>query len=378
MTRDEIRRNEVKDLEPVRKALVIQGSPRGERGYTEVCLQRFLEGVREGGVDTEVIYLHKHKINPCTGCFACWVKTPGVCIHKDDMPPFLEKISDADLIIWAQPLYIYSVPGITKNFMDRCLPLAEPWLIGGEDGSTNHPRRVKKKRRIILLSVAGFPELDHFKPLVETFRWWNRSGDNIVVGELLRPTSEAMGVGDRLGPAYQQAMDAFYSAGKESVGQGYVSQATEQRAATPFFRDPESLRTAGNANFKASIEYYEAKRQGRELPPIQEYMDNNPAVQLAGMAATFNPDKAGDLEGIIQFDVSGELAGQYFMEIKSGRCLFNEGKADKPDLTIHTPWEVWQAIGRGQISGQDALTQGKHTVEGDINLLIRMGELFGS
>lgn len=230
---------------------------------------------------------------------------------------------------------------------------------------------------MLLLSVAGFPEVDHFKPMLEIFRWWSRGGNMVLVGELLRPAAEAMPAGDKLGPAYGKTMDALYAAGKEVVEQGYVSIETEQLVSTPFFKDPEVYRQMGNRHFKAQIDYYQAKREGKDMPALEEYVENNPSVQLGGMASTFNPEKAGDLEGIIQFDVSGDQPGWHYLEIKSGRCALHDGQAENPNLTIHTPWNVWKAISNGELSGQDALMEGKYSVEGDIALLIRMGEVFG-
>ncbi len=110
------------------KILAVNGSPRGAIGNTEVILQAFLKGVREAGEEAEVIYLKDKAIKHCIGCLSCWIKTPGVCIHKDDMPELLEKLKSTDIIIGAMPLYIYTVPGLFKDFMDRMIPLAQPYI----------------------------------------------------------------------------------------------------------------------------------------------------------------------------------------------------------------------------------------------------------
>ena len=55
------------------------------------------------------IYLKDKDIKHCSGCFTCWTKTPGKCIHKDDMEELLHKISQADVIVYATPLYYYTV-----------------------------------------------------------------------------------------------------------------------------------------------------------------------------------------------------------------------------------------------------------------------------
>ena len=81
---------------------------------------------------------------------------------------------------------------------------------------------------------------------------------------------------------------------------------------------------------------------------------------------------------IFQFEITGDQAGKCYLEIKDQQCTFNEGEAEKPDIIIHTPWDVWLSIGKGEISGQDALMQGKYTVEGDLGLMLKMQEIFSS
>ena len=109
------------------KILAIQGSPRPKAGSnTEILLQEFLKGARSAGAETETVYLTEKKIHPCVGCFTCWVKTPGVCVFKDDMPELLEKVRDCQVLVYAFPLYNYNMTALTKAFQERILPLVHP------------------------------------------------------------------------------------------------------------------------------------------------------------------------------------------------------------------------------------------------------------
>ncbi len=68
------------------KILSINSSPRdGGQSKTELMLNHLVEGMQEAGADVEVVNLREKKIKYCIGCFTCWTKTPGKCIHKDDM-----------------------------------------------------------------------------------------------------------------------------------------------------------------------------------------------------------------------------------------------------------------------------------------------------
>lgn len=97
---------------------------------------------------------------------------------------------------------------------------------------------------------------------------------------------------------------------------------------------------------------------------------------IAGMPTVFDAGAAGDLIADIQFDISGKEPGSYHLHIEQGTCSFLEGEASSPSLTIHTPSEVWMAVSRGEIDGQAALMQGKYTVDGDFNLLLKLNEIF--
>ncbi len=82
------------------------------------------------------------------------------------------------------------------------------------------------------------------------------------------------------------------------------------------------------------------------------------------------------MTAVIQFRVTGEEPGDYYLQIANGRCAFHEGIADAPAMSINTPSEIWLAVSRGEMDGQMAFMQQKYTVEGDFSLLLKMNELF--
>ncbi|HEC34325.1 MAG TPA: SCP2 sterol-binding domain-containing protein, partial [Chloroflexi bacterium] len=90
----------------------------------------------------------------------------------------------------------------------------------------------------------------------------------------------------------------------------------------------------------------------------------------------FNPEAAGDLRAVVQFDVSGDEPGQYYLRIAEGKCTAFEGTHPEPTLTVHTPSEVWLRISRGELDGTTAMMEGLYSVEGNLGLLIRFDKLF--
>ena len=107
------------------KTLGILGSTR-KGGNTEVLLDVALQEAREMGGSTSKITLRDKVIAPCDGCQGC--SRTGKCVIQDDMQGVYEEIRAADGIIWASPVYFWSMSGLTKNALDRTYALLFPKL----------------------------------------------------------------------------------------------------------------------------------------------------------------------------------------------------------------------------------------------------------
>jgi multimeric flavodoxin WrbA len=206
------------------KILAVNGSPKGNQGNTEFILQPFLEGTREAGAQTETIYLKDKKINHCLGCFSCWSKTPGLCVHNDDMPELLQKILQSDIVVYASPLYVFSVTGLMKDFMDRRLPLFTP-AIKEHNKRYFHNARYEEMniKRTVLISNCGFPGSYNFSGLVETFKVMTSNKLTAAIlftqGGLLKNKNLL----DLLTPFF----DTVRKSGKEIVEYGYIKSETQ-------------------------------------------------------------------------------------------------------------------------------------------------------
>ncbi|MBW6410721.1 flavodoxin family protein [Clostridium weizhouense] len=211
------------------KVLAINGSPRGEKGNTQVLLKSFLNGCEEAGAETEIVYLKDKNIKHCSGCFTCWTKTPGRCIHKDDMEELLNKISEADIIVYATPLYYYTVTGLMKDFMDRMLPLNNKEIVKVDEGYS-HPRRFKRKTSLktVLISNSGFPGAYNFSGLLETFKVLTKGN---LAGTILCSQGgvlNSVNTNDILRKMYSPFFEALKSAGKEVINDGYIKSETQE------------------------------------------------------------------------------------------------------------------------------------------------------
>jgi len=349
------------------KILAIQGSPRPKASNTEILLQEFLKGAQSQGAETETIYLKEKEIHPCIGCYTCWVKTPGTCVFKDDMPELLEKVLKSDVLVYATPLYNYNMTALLKAFQERLLPLLDPHLI--KTGETyRHPHRYDKDRKVVLLSTCGFPEVSHFDPLRHVLRHSEKNGGALLIGEILMPAGELLkqeGMRDQV----QEALRAAYQAGVEVVRDGRVSKETEAKIQKPLM-SPDEMAEMANLWWDGHLQ---GIIQGK---PTQGKIEDM-RLLLKGMAATFNGKAAGGMKAVIQFEVTGRQIGNWFLSIENGKCVYYEGKADAPTLTIKTLSEIWLAIANRELDGQQAFTEGKYSAQGDMSLLMRMKDLFG-
>ena len=351
------------------KILAVQGSPRPKRSNTDILLQEFLKGARSKGAETETIYLKGKDIHSCIGCFTCWAKTPGVCVFKDDMQELLEKVRECEVFVCATPLYNYNMTSLLKGFQERLLPLYDPHLV--KTGETyRHAGRHEVSWKMVLISTCGLPEISHFDALRHVFRLIERIGGVPLIGELLMPAGELLKL-EAFREKVQGVLQASHRAGVEVVRDGKVSKETEARIQEPVISADEIAEWA-NLLWDS---YLEGVTQGKpeEMGKMEDIR-----LLLKGMTLTFNATAAGDLKATIQLEVTGKQPGNWFLSIEDGRCNFHEGNADSPTLTINTPSEIWLAIANGEMDGQQAFMQGKFTASGDIGLLMRMNDLFGS
>jgi multimeric flavodoxin WrbA len=114
------------------RILAIHGSPRTIRSTTRRLTQFVLDGATEAGAETEMIDLCDLRITPCTACDACSLN--GICVNDDDIPVLIDRMKDADGLVFASPVYIDNVSGQMKVFFDRLADAIHYQLLSGKYG----------------------------------------------------------------------------------------------------------------------------------------------------------------------------------------------------------------------------------------------------
>lgn len=106
----------------MKNILIIQGGGRAN-GNTAQLIRSFVSGAEESGHFVEVISLLKNEVNGCLGCNACRYGKP--CVQKDSFNELVPKIKAADCIVFASPLYFWTVSSKIKAFIERFYCIAE-------------------------------------------------------------------------------------------------------------------------------------------------------------------------------------------------------------------------------------------------------------
>ncbi len=126
------------------KILAIFGSAR-KNGITMAMLNMLLDNLVG---EKEIINCYDLKIKPCNDCRYCYTHTE--CPIKDDMVDVYRKVDEADIIIFASPIYFFGVPGPMKVFMDR-FQVSWASILRGDK-----PEKYTKKGAILMSGGSKF------------------------------------------------------------------------------------------------------------------------------------------------------------------------------------------------------------------------------
>ncbi|MCR5788358.1 MAG: flavodoxin family protein [Lachnospiraceae bacterium] len=120
------------------KIAVFNGSARKENTYA--MTEAFREGAEASGHEVEIYQVGQMKINGCLGCEYCHTKGEGSCVQKDDFEKLLPAYKEADMVIFASPIYYFSMTAQMEAAIQRVYCLGKP---------------LKAKKAALLLSSAS-------------------------------------------------------------------------------------------------------------------------------------------------------------------------------------------------------------------------------
>lgn len=104
----------------MKKVLIIRTSAR-KGGNSDLMADAFEKGASESGHEVTNLHISDYEIGICKGCYYC--EKAGECFQKDYMEKLLHFIQESDVIVFATPIYFYSMSGQMKVLLDRTMPL---------------------------------------------------------------------------------------------------------------------------------------------------------------------------------------------------------------------------------------------------------------
>jgi putative sterol carrier protein len=117
------------------------------------------------------------------------------------------------------------------------------------------------------------------------------------------------------------------------------------------------------------------------VPTLQNNIDKERKMSeitvaelMRRMPKAFIPEKAGNLEAVIQYHLSGEEAGDWIITVKDGICEVAEGVAESPKMTLSADSQDYKDVILGKINGMTAFMTGKLKLAGDLNLAMKLPE----
>ena len=151
-------------------ALLLDGRADGEPTLARAH-DALVDGLAAGGWAVDDWRLLDETIAWCTGCFGCWVKTPGVCVHNDAGREVAERAAHSDLLIYLTPVTFGGYSSELKKALDHLVPLKLPDL-RKTGADTRHPQRYDRNHDLLVVGTVPAGQADGagartFRRLVE-------------------------------------------------------------------------------------------------------------------------------------------------------------------------------------------------------------------
>lgn len=105
----------------------------------------------------EVVNLAESYILPCMGCFACWVKTPGVCVKDDDGRRIAQQVMQSELIVLVTPVTFGGYSSTLKRMVDALIQTISPFFRQVK-GEVHHQQRYSRYPALLAIGIMPKPD----------------------------------------------------------------------------------------------------------------------------------------------------------------------------------------------------------------------------
>lgn len=158
------------------KIAVVNGTEK--RGVTYRLKELFLQEFR-GRAEVVEFVLPKDAPAFCCGCARCVLEGEASCKDYAYIDKIRRALEEADLILFASPVYVMHVTGGMKAFLDHCAPLF----------MAHRPSpSMFLKRAVILTQCLGAGSKSAAKDIEDSMGWWGISEIGVFRGSLFGDT----------------------------------------------------------------------------------------------------------------------------------------------------------------------------------------------
>lgn len=91
-----------------------------KEGFTDIFQQK--------NYDFKQYSVKKENLNYCIGCFNCWLKTPGICVHNDSGRDINRSFMESKNVILLSPIKYGCYSTAIKRVLDRTIPNILPFF----------------------------------------------------------------------------------------------------------------------------------------------------------------------------------------------------------------------------------------------------------
>ncbi len=106
------------------KIAVFNGSPRKENTFA--LAEAFCKAAETAGHEVEMYHVGQMKIAGCLACEYCHTKGEGSCVQKDDLEKIMPAYKEADMIVFASPIYYFGMSAQMEAAIQRVYCIGKP------------------------------------------------------------------------------------------------------------------------------------------------------------------------------------------------------------------------------------------------------------
>jgi len=116
------------------KITILNGNPDKNDTTFESYIEKLTNALTSKEYRVTVFKLRDMDIKQCTGCFRCWMETPGKCVEKDQSGEVCKEYINSDFVLFTSPIIMGFPSALLRKAQEMLLPLIHPYYIVANNG----------------------------------------------------------------------------------------------------------------------------------------------------------------------------------------------------------------------------------------------------